>query len=129
VTIVNGKLKVTPLTAAVPPEAERLDATIDALMPNVRVTELLAEVARRTGFASRFAELRSGKAHPNPNALLAAILADATNLGVERMATASQGVTYAQLAWTHAWYLSEENYAAALACLVDAQAELPLAHV
>lgn len=129
VRMIGGKLRVTPLAAAVPPEAERLDAAVDGLMPVVRITELLAEVARRTGFLSRFVELRSGKTHPNPEALLAAILADATNLGIERMANASQGVSYAQLAWTHAWYLSEENYAAALACLVDAQAGLPLASV
>ena len=48
---------------------------------------------------------------------------------LERMADSSQGVTYAQLAWTQAWYLSEETYAAALACIVDAQAALPLAQV
>ena len=41
------------------------------------------------------------------------------------MADSSQGVTYAQLAWTQAWYLSEETYAAALACIVDAQSALP----
>lgn len=61
--------------------------------------------------------------------MLAAILADDTNLGLERMADSSQGVTYAQLAWTQAWYLSEETYAAALACIVDAQAALPLSRV
>ncbi len=57
------------------------------------------------------------------------MLADGTNLGLERMADSSQGVTYAQLAWTQAWYLSDETYAAALACIVDAQAALPLAQV
>lgn len=90
---------------------------------------LLAEVEARTGFLCAFPELRSGRAHLNPQAVLAAILADATNLGVERMANASQGVTYAQLAWTHGWYISEENYAGALRHLVDAQAVLPLARV
>ena len=83
----------------------------------------------RTGFTDRFAELRSGKTHPNPQALLAAVLADGTNLGLERMADSSQGVTFAQLAWTQAWYLSDETYAAALACIVDAQAALPLSRV
>ena len=91
--------------------------------------ELLAEVEARTGFLCAFPELRSGRAHSNPQAVLAAILADATNLGIERMANASQGVTYAQLAWTHGWYVSEENYAAGLRHLVDAQAALPLTRV
>jgi hypothetical protein len=122
-------LHVAPLQAITPPAAERLDATIDRMMPHVRITELLAEVAAHTGFVAGFAELRSGRTHPNPEALLAAILADATNLGVERMANASQGVTYAQIAWTHGWYLSEENYATALAKIVDAQRALPLSAV
>lgn len=86
-------------------------------------------MARRTGFVDRFTELRSGRIHSNPQAVLAAILADGTNLGLERMADSSQGVTYAQLAWTQAWYLSEGTYAAALACIVDAQAALPLSPV
>ena len=129
VEIRRGKLRVTPLPAAAPPDAQRLDAVIDRLLPKVRITQLLTEVARRTGFVDRFTELRSGKVHPNPQAVLAAILADGTNLGLERMADSSQGVTYAQLAWTKAWYLSEETYAAALACIVDAQAALPLSRV
>lgn len=125
----GGALRVTPLSAVTPPSADKLDAAVDRLMPRVRITELLAEVASRTGFLCAFPELRSGRAHANPQAVLAAILADATNLGIERMANASQGVTYAQLAWTHGWYISEENYAAGLRHLVDAQAALPLTRV
>ena len=70
---------------------------------------------------------RSGKTHGNPNAVLPAVLADGTNLGLERMANARQGVSYAQLAWTHNWYLSDENYRAALAMIVDAHHRLPFA--
>ena len=125
----GGELRVTPLSAVTPATADRLDAAVDRLMPKVRITELLAEVASRTGFLCAFPELRSGRAHSNPQAVLAAILADATNLGIERMANASQGVTYAQLAWTHGWYISGENYAAGLRHLVDAQAALPLTRV
>ncbi|SEF07583.1 Transposase and inactivated derivatives, TnpA family [Rhizobiales bacterium GAS188] len=127
VSLVHGKLKVTPLPPHTPPEAEVLDRKLDTLLPRVRVTELLREVAARTGFLSAFRDLRSGKAHDNPNAVLAAVLADATNLGLERMANASQGVSYAQLAWTHNWYLSGENYRAALAAIIDAHHELPFA--
>ena len=94
----GNELRVAPLAASTPVEVDRLDGLVDRLMPKVRITELLAEVARRTGFTSAFPELRSGRGHPDPEALLAAILADATNLGIERMANASQGVSYAQLA-------------------------------
>lgn len=122
----GNELRVTPVAATTPAAADQLDALVDRIMPKVRITELLAEVARRTGFVSAFPELRSGRTHPNPEALLAAILADATNLGIERMANASQGISYAQLAWTHSWYLSDESYAGALRHLIDAQAALPL---
>jgi TnpA family transposase len=60
-------------------------------------------------------------------AVLAAVLADATNLGIERMADASQGVTRAQLTWVHSWYLREDTYKAALGAIVDAHQRLPLA--
>jgi len=123
----QGKLHVTPLSAVTPPEAEKLDHMLDDLQPRIRITELLNDVHRMTGFASKFTELRSGRPHKNPNAVLAAVLADATNLGIEKMADASQGISYAQLAWTHSWYLSEDNYRAALATLVDAHHALPLA--
>jgi TnpA family transposase len=129
VEIRGTKLYVAPLSASTPQAADQLDAKIDAMLPHVRITELLAEVAHHTGFLDSFAELRSGRAHPNPPALLAAILGDATNLGVERMANASQGVTYAQIAWTHGWYLREENYAAALAKITNAQRALPLSKI
>lgn len=127
VTLVREKLKVVPLQAATPPEAEALDRKLDALLPRVRITELLLEVAERTGFLSAFRDVRSGKEHDKPAAVLAAILADGTNLGVERMANASQGVTYAQLAWTQNWYISPENYEAALAQIVREHHRLPFA--
>ena len=127
VSLQRGKLRITPLTANTPPEASTLDRKLDGLLPRVRITELLRDVAERTGFVSCFRDLRSGKEHDNPNAVLAAILADATNLGLERMANASQGVSYAQLAWTHNWYLSDENYRAALARIIDAHHAQPFA--
>jgi Tn3 transposase DDE domain-containing protein len=33
--------------------------------------------------------------------VLAAVLADACNLGIEKMADASQDISYAHLAWMH----------------------------
>lgn len=118
VALVRDKLKVQPLQAVTPPEADFLDRKLDALLPRVRITELLYEVAERTGFLAAFRDIRSGKEHDKPHAVLAAILADGTNLGLERMANASQGVTYAQLAWTQNWYISPENYEAALAQII-----------
>jgi len=127
VALKREELSVTPVKANAPDEARALDRAIDALLPRVRITELLREIDALTGFSSMFRELRSGKVHDNPSCILAAVLADATNLGLERMANASQGVTYAQLAWTQSWYLSEENYRAALARIIEVHHAQPFA--
>lgn len=125
VTLENERLKLEPLLAATPSEADALDRKIDALLPRIRITELLTEVAQHTGFLHAFRDLRSGKEHDNPHVVLAAILADGTNLGLERMANASENVSYAQLAWAHNWYLSAENYRRALDMIVDAHHRHP----
>jgi TnpA family transposase len=127
VALKGQELSVTPVKAHAPEEARTLDRAIDALLPRVRITELLREIDALTGFSSMFRELRSGKVHDNTSCILATILADATNLGLERMANASQGVTYAQLAWTQSWYLSEENYKAALARIIEFHHAQPFA--
>src|SRR3546814_3645381 len=75
-----------------PPEAEALDRKLDTLLPRVRITELLLEVAERTGFLNAFRDLRSGKEHENPSTVLAAILADG-----DRKSTRRPPVTNAHL--------------------------------
>lgn len=129
VTLRNGVLHVSPTQAMMPPAAERLDRALDRLLPRVRITELLHEVCRRTGFAYAFTDLRSGKQVENENAMLAAILADGANLGLERMAHASQGVTKAQLAWIHTWHLREETYRSALGTIINAHHAEPMAAI
>lgn len=95
----------------------------------MRITELLHEVSRRTRFSAAFTNLRTGEACDNENALLAAILADATNLGLTRMATASQGVTRDQLIWIADAYIRPETYKAALARIINAHHALPIATI
>lgn len=123
----DGRLTISPVRATPRPEADALADRIAALLPRVRITELLHEVARDTGFLSAFTNLRTGEACPNENALLAVILADATNLGLARMAEASQGVTRDQLFWTADAFIRAETYTAALARTIDAHKALPIA--
>jgi len=125
----DERLSITPIRATATLEAKVLADRLDALMPRVRITELLHEVARETGFLSAFTNLRTGEPCPNENALLAAILADATNLGLARMAEASHGVTRDQLIWTADAYIREDTYKAALARIVDAHHALPISAV
>jgi len=99
------------------------------MMPNLRITSLLAEVDRWTGFSGVFIHLHSGAPAEDRRVVLTAVLADATNLGLTRMAEACSVTSYRQLAWTAAWHLREETYRKALAVLVNAQQRQPLATV
>lgn len=125
----DERLHIAALKASAPAEADALADRLDALLPRVRITELLHEVNRATGFAAAFTHLRTGEACDNENALLAAILADGTNLGLARMAEASQGVTRDQLVWTSDAFIRSETYQAALARIIDAHHRLPMAAV
>ena len=69
------RLIITPHDAVTPPAALRLDRAINAVMPRIRITELLWEVSAKTGFLDAFTDLRSGKHHHEPAAVLATILA------------------------------------------------------
>jgi TnpA family transposase len=129
VSFSDGRLHITPVKAMVSADAEVLADRLDALMPRIRVTELLHEVVRETGFTAAFRNLRTGQTCPNENALLATVLADATNLGLARMANASHGITRDQLIWTQDAYIREETYNAALATIINAQHRLPIAGI
>src|SRR5271165_4076564 len=44
----KGVLKITPIEKSTPPEAEALAARLYAMLPRIRITDLLSEVARWT---------------------------------------------------------------------------------
>ena len=125
----GGKLSITPVRGIERPDVVALTAKIDALMPHVRITELLHDVASQTSFLAAFTNLRTHETHENESALLATILADGSNLGLARMAEASQDMTPDQLLWTQSAYMREETYKTALAKIIDAHHALPIAAV
>ena len=129
VQLTSGKLRISPLKAVTPDDAEAALAPLYAQLPSIRITDLLREVDRWTSFSQCFTHLRSGRIADDPRAILNAVLADATNLGHSRMADACNLVTQRQLSWLASWHLREDTYGRALARLVDAQHALRLAAV
>ena len=126
--IVTGSgLKITPLTNSVPDEADVLMRQAYGLLPRVKITELLLEVDEWTGFARHFTHVKSGESASDKTLLLTAILSDAINLGLTKMAESCPGTTYAKLSWLQAWHIRDETYSAALADLVNAQFRQPFA--
>ncbi len=125
----DERLHVAALPANTPALALEFCKKLDAMLPRARITEILHETNRATGFATAFTNLRTGEVCDNENALLATILADATNLGLTRMAAASQGVTRDELIWTAGAYIRPETYQAALARIIDAHHAMPIAAI
>jgi hypothetical protein len=88
VSLEKGVLKIAPIERSTPPDAEMLAARLYAMLPRIRVTDLLSEVAGWTLFIDCFTHLRSGEMVADPRILMAALLADGLNLGLTRMAEA-----------------------------------------
>jgi hypothetical protein len=121
VTLLNGDLRIAPLRKNTPESAEAFAEKVYALLPHVKITELFTEVDQWTNLGDRFVHLRTQTPPKNRQALLTAILAEAINLGLVRMAEACRETTWRQLSWTADWHIREECYVQALASLIDAQ--------
>jgi TnpA family transposase len=127
VTLERGVLKITPIEKSTPPEAEVLAARLYAMLPRIRITDLLSEVARWTQFTDCFTHLRTGEAAANERVLMAGLLADGLNLGLTRMAEACSVASLGQLAWTADWHIRDDTYVLALQRLINQQQREPLA--
>ena len=129
VSLEKGVLKIAPIEKTTPPDAEMLAARLYAMLPRIRITDLLSEVARWTTFTDCFTHLRSGERVADPRILMAGLLADGLNLGLTRMAEACTIASLGQLAWVADWHIRDETYARALRRLVDHQQREPLAAI
>ncbi|MDX9718706.1 MAG: Tn3 family transposase [Thauera sp.] len=119
--ITESGLRITPLDSAVPAAAQALIDQAGMLLPRVKITELLMDVDDWTGFTRHFVHLKDSEPAKDKTLLLSAILADAINLGLTKMAESCPGTTYAKLSWLQAWHVRDETYSAALAELVNVQ--------
>lgn len=126
-TICSSGLRFSPLANTVPEEADALMKQAYDLLPHVKITELLLEVDAWTDFTRHFTHVKSGNVAKDKNLLLTAILADAINLGLSKMAESCPGATYQKLSWLQAWHIRDETYTAALAELVNEQYRHPFA--
>lgn len=120
-----GTLIVTPRASDIPAAVEDLNGEISEMYPLVEVPDLLREVHEWTGFADQFTHVRTGDAPQNISAMLAGVLADATNLGPKRMAGASKGISAHQIGWMRSFHACSETYRAAQACVTDAHTRHP----
>jgi hypothetical protein len=97
----------------VPKEADELRDRLYGMLPHVKITDLLLEVDRWTGLTRCFTHLKTGEPAKDSTLLLTAILADATNLGLAKMAESCPGTSPSKLSWLVAWHIRDETYSKA----------------
>jgi TnpA family transposase len=126
-SIEDGALKIERLSAAVPAEAEDLVLDLYKRLPNIRITDLLLEVDDATGFTEAFTHIRTGAPCKDRIGLLNVLLAEGLNLGLSKMAEATDTHSYFQLSSLSNWYVEADAMTRALAMVIEAQSALPMA--
>lgn len=125
-SIENGTLKLDRLTADVPAEADQLVLDLYRRIPEVRITDLLLDVDKATGFTDAFTHLRTGVPCKDKIGLLNVLLAEGLNLGLSKMAEASNTHEYFQLSRISRWHIESDAINRALAMVIEAQSALPM---
>jgi hypothetical protein len=97
------------------------------MMPHVRITDLLDQINLWTGFAEHFTHVSTGLPPTDMRAFMATLIAEATNLGLSRMAEVSGAGSRRALLRMQMWHMREETFRAALANLTDAIHAEPIA--
>ncbi|OIJ09409.1 DDE transposase [Anaerobacillus arseniciselenatis] len=124
----DGRLYVHRLEKNVPEIAREYSLSLYQLIPRVKLPDLLMEVASWTGFDKQL--LHASTLHPPKEeekpAIMAAIMAMGTNIGLTKMAEATQGISYRQMSTASQWRLYEDAMNKAQAVLVNFQHKLSL---
>ena len=126
-SIEDGVLKIDRLTAAVPEEADAMVLDLYKRLPEIRVTDLLLEVDDEVGFTEAFTHLHTGVPCKDRIGLLNVLLAEGLNLGLSKMAGATNTHDYFQLSRLSRWHVEGEAMSRALAKVIEAQSALPMA--
>lgn len=121
ISLESGKIKLDRLEKDGLDDASHLSHTLYKLIPKVKLPELLLEVADWTGFEKNF--LHASSRHPvkggERTVLMAALMAIGTNIGLSKMADATPGITYKQMANASQWRLYDDAMKKAQATLVN----------
>lgn len=124
----NGKLHIERLEKDVPDESRNFSLSLYDLLPRIKLTDLLMEVANWTNFHEQFIHASSNRA-PNEEEttiLMATLMAMGTNVGLTKMAEATPSISYRQMANTTQWRLYEDAMNKAQAVLVNFHHKLVL---
>ena len=127
--IQNGKLTLKAYERLeVPSTVEQLQRVLEASLPAIRIEQLLMEVDRHTRFSAHFVPLQQHQSRPPHfyKTLMAAILSQATNLGVIAMGASVEGISVDMLRHVLYSFINEQTLKNASAAIVDHHHQLPL---
>ncbi|MDY8049456.1 Tn3 family transposase [Paenibacillus polymyxa] len=128
VSLEKGKLSLARLEKDVPEEAKKFSASLYQMLPRVKLTDLLMDVAHITGFHEQFTHASNNRKPDKEETIiiLAALLGMGMNIGLSKMAEATPGLTYKQLANVSQWRMYEDAMNKAQAILVNFHHKLQL---
>jgi len=128
VNLENGKLHIDRLEKDVPDEARNFSLSLYEMLPRIKLTDLLMDVAYWTGFHEQFIHASTNRIPNEEEAaiLMATLMAMGTNVGLTKMAEATPGISYRQMANTAQWRLYEDAMNKAQAVLVNFHHRLAL---
>jgi TnpA family transposase len=130
--IQDGTLKLKRYDKiALPPSVPILQKGIESRSPSIRIEQLLMEVDRLTGFSRHFTPVQGHQSRPPHfyKTLMAALISQATNLGVVSMSASVKDITVDMLRHVLHDFVREETLTAANAEIVNRHHELPLSAV
>ena len=117
-----------------PEDVDELVLDLYRRRPEVRITDILLtdillEVDAATGFTDAFTHLRTGAPCKDRIGLLNVLLAEGLNLGLSKMAEASNTHDFFHLSRLSRWHIESEAIDRALAMVIEAPAQLPMARL
>lgn len=128
VSLEKGKLSLARLEKNVPEEAKKFSASLYQMLPRIKLTDLLMDVAQITGFHEMFTHASNNRKPDKEETIIimAALLGMGMNIGLSKMAEATPGLTYKQLANVAQWRMYEDAMSKAQAVLVNFHHKLQL---
>ncbi|MEG0679018.1 MAG: Tn3 family transposase [Carnobacterium sp.] len=125
----TAKMTLKKLEKITPDEAEIFRKRLYSMIPKIRLSDLLIEVDSWTQFSQEFIHDSTGKP-PNETEkkiVFATLLGLGINIGLEKMAQSTPGITYPQLANAKQWRFYKEALTRAQSVLVNYQLDIPIA--
>ncbi|MEK5105051.1 Tn3 family transposase [Cytobacillus sp. FSL M8-0252] len=128
ISLEKGKVSIARLEKDVPEEAKKFSATLYQMLPKIKLTDLLMDVAHITGFHEQFTHASNNRKPDKEETIIvmAALLGMGMNIGLSKMAEATPELTYKQLANVSQWRMHEDAMNKAQAVLVNFHHKLDL---